>query len=216
MQSMFPAASYQELEPLVEPDIVQFKMSTLDKLDWLSMGKLIIDMYEHFKGMEVSGITYEFDFEQLFLDKMESKCKLIDVEMNENVCNETRAPEMVVDTENDGSNNAVAEEKQENSDSNSNRVLLSMPLLDGQGTNSADASADDSDANAKDASGSETTSKPKQSRRRGSDLQLLERWSYWEKNRKYSQRQKNKQNGRSEVDTSINGVLRKILERHFE
>lgn len=215
MQSMFPAASYQELEPLVEPDIEQFKMSTLDKIDWLSMGKLIIDMYEHFKGIEVSGITYEFDFEQLFLNKTESKCEPIDVEMAENVCNETRAPETVVDTENDSSNNAVAEEKQENSDSNSHRVL-SMPLLDGQGTNSADASADDSDANVKDASGSETASKPKQSRRRGSDLQLLERWSYWEKNRKYSQRQKNKQNGRSEVDTSINGVLRKILERHFE
>lgn len=215
MQSMFPAASYQELEPLVEPDIEQFKMSTLDKIDWLLMGKLIIDMYEHFKGIEVSGITYEFDFEQLFLNKTESKCEPIDVEMAENVCNETRAPETVVDTENDSSNNAVAEEKQENSDSNSHRVL-SMPLLDGQGTNSADASADDSDANVKDASGSETASKPKQSRRRGSDLQLLERWSYWEKNRKYSQRQKNKQNGRSEVDTSINGVLRKILERHFE
>lgn len=214
---MFPAESYQELEPVVEPDIEQFKMDSPDELNWLSVGKLIINMYEHFKSLGVSGITYEFDFEQLFLSQANSKPQPMEQEMDESLSVEAKPIEASENPENDGSNEGAVEERQENSNSNadSNRVL-SMPLLDGQGTNSAEASADDSDANARDASGSETTSKPKQSRRRGSDLQMLERWCYWERNRKTSQRQKNKQNGRNEVDTSINGVLRKILAKYFE
>lgn len=191
-------------------------MNALDELNWLSMGKLIVKMYEHFKSIEATGISYEFDFDQLFLKSTESESMQIDEEVEESLGAETKSTDEAVNAENDDSNNAAAEEKQENSNSNadSNKVL-SMPLLDGQGTNSAEASADDSDANAKDASGSETASKPKQSRRRGSDLKFLERWCFWKHDRK-SQRQKNKQSGRNGVDTSINGVLRKILAKYFE
>lgn len=214
---MFPAESYQELEPLVEPDIERFKLNAPDELNWLSMGKLIVDMYEHFKGINKTGISYEFDFEQLFLRKEEIQPEPMDVEMSESAPIETKSTEPTARTQNEGGEDVPVEAKLDNSNSNveSGRVL-SMPLLDGQETNSAEASADDSDANAKDASGSEATSKPKQSRRRGSDLQMLERWRFWDRNRKYSQRQKNKQNGRNEVDTSINGVLRKILAKYFE
>lgn len=217
MQSMFPPESYQEIEPLVEPDIERFKVNALDELNWLSMGKLIVDMYEYFKGIEATGISYEFDFDQLFLKKTEVQTEPMDVEMDESLCAETKSTEAVVCAENNGSDDDVVEVKQDSSNSNAELgKVLSMPLLDGQETNSAEASADDSDANAKDASGSETASKPKQSRRRGSDLQLLERWRFWDRNRKYSQRQKNKQNGRNLVDTSLNGVLRKILAKYFE
>lgn len=215
---MFPEPSYHELEPIVEPDIEPFKVNGPDELNWLSMGKLIVNMYEHFEKTDnLSDIGYEFDYEQLFLKKSKLKSEAIDQEVDESLCAETKMTDAAMNSENDGSNTAAIDEKQENSNSNadSNKVL-SMPLLDGQGTNSAEASADDSDANAKDASGSERTSKPKQSRRRGSDLQFLEQWRYWDRNRKYSQRQKNKQNGRNEVDTSINGVLRKIFAKYFE
>lgn len=214
---MFPAESYHELEPLVEPDIERFKLNAPDELNWLSMGKLIVDMYAHFKGINTTGISYEFDFEQLFLRKEEIQPELKDVEMSESAPIETKSTEPAARTENEGAEDVPAEAKLDNSNSNvESGKVLSMPLLDGQETNSAEVSADDSDANAKDASGSEATSKPKQSRRRGSDLQMLERWRFWDRNRKYSQRQKNKQNGRNEVDTSINGVLRKILAKYFE
>lgn len=214
---MFPPQSYYELEPLVEPDIEQFKVNSIEDLNWLTMGKLIANMYEHFKSIGVSGISYEFDFEQLFLKKTESTAEPMEQEIDENSGAEAKTTEIAVKAENDVSNNAVADDKQENSNSNADsNKMFSMPLLDGQGTNSAEASADDSDANAKNASGSETASKPKQSRRRGSDLQNLERWAFWKTDRKSSQRQRNKQNGRNEVDTSINGVLRKILAKYFE
>uniref|UniRef100_T1GR16 Uncharacterized protein n=1 Tax=Megaselia scalaris TaxID=36166 RepID=T1GR16_MEGSC len=54
--------------------------------------------------------------------------------------------------------------------------------------------------------------KPK-SRRRCSDLSNLEQWG-WHKNKRYSTRKKSNQE--KEVDTSVNGYLRKIFARHFE
>lgn len=215
---MFPSPSYDEMEPLVAPNIDQFKKNSFDELNWLSLGQLIIRMYEYFKTLETTGINYEFDFDELLLSKEQPTEQVADVEMQEETSNveNAKSSEIIADV-NDGSNTVTAEEKQENSNSNAetNRVL-SMPLLDVLGTNSGEASADDSDVNAKDTSGSETTSRMKHSRRRGSDLQMLEPWRYWKSNRKFSQRQKNKQNGRNDADTSVNGVLRKILAKYFE
>lgn len=217
-ESMFPPPeSFYELEPLIAPDIEQFKLSSPDELNWMSTGKLIVAMYEHFKSRNETGISYEFDFDQLFRKKVVSTAAPMDENMDQSSHVEAKSMEAAVSAETEGMDDVTVEVKNDNSSSNTDLgKVLSMPLLDGQETNSAEGSAEDSDANAKDASGPETALKPKQSRRRGSDLQMLERWRFWDRNRKYSQRQKNKQNGRNEVDTSINGVLRKILAKYFE
>lgn len=108
-------------------------------------------------------------------------------------------------------NDIQIDEKQEHS--NLDNSTLKCAVLNAESANSVDGSTEDSDAPTT-SDDTKPAAKPK-SRRRGSDLKLLDPWFYW-KNRKYSQRQKNKQMERMEVDTTVNGLLRKILEKYYE
>lgn len=67
-----------------------------------------------------------------------------------------------------------------------------------------DYNNDDSDSYLKSDGSEANKVKP---RRRCSDLHFLEQWG-WHKNRRYSSRKKNE---RDEIDTSLNGYLRKLL-----
>lgn len=55
--------------------------------------------------------------------------------------------------------------------------------------------------------------KPKP-RRRCSDLSFLEQWG-WHKNRRYSSRKKSQQD-KAEIDTTLNGFLKRIFAKYFE
>lgn len=210
-KSIFPAAKIYNAEEPRQPNVNRFKIESFETLNWSRLGQLIIEMYEHFTAIDdVTGISHTFAADELILKNVTEETPV--------VCE----PEERIDEENETENNPDIEmseaeqttDPKENSDSNADSTKGAN--LDAQGTNSADASADDSDANIKDGNNSDSTSsKPKHSRRRGSDLQFLEQWCFWDRNRKYSQRQKNKAE-KNEVDTSINGVLRKVLPKYFE
>lgn len=213
-KSVFPEPSFPEPEILEKPSIDHFKVENLDNFSWLTIGKLIVDMYEHFeKENNGSAIAFDFEFNDLLLTKTVTDEVPMDVKNEENSCSETMISES---NATDVDTAMLLEEKQENSNSNPNSGKFLVPTTDTTGANSTEASADDSDAASKEPGTSDVVSRTKQSRRRGSDLQFLEQWRYWDRNRKYSQRQKNKLIERNDVDSTINGILRKTLPKYFE
>lgn len=173
------------------------------------MGNFIVDMYKYFdKNGDVSAIAYDYHIGDFLITKPTE-------EVPENVENGA------IDTNGDSLNgNDAADAKSENEEltpndkENSNSNTDSGKFLIPSDVQSAEASAEDSDANKDGAP--DGPSKPKSSRRRGSGLQFLEQWCFWDRNRKYSQRRRNQQNDRSEVDNTIKGALRKILPKYFE
>lgn len=211
-RNVFPLPSFDDVEPqqVSPPNIDKFKISGADDLNsWLKLGTLIVDMYAHFVSIDdANGISYDFILNDLLMTKLKNDCNENDenpaMDSNGN-CDDGAADAMNCRSEDD-----VKNEDKENSNSNTDSGKFAVPSTDMQ---SADASAEDSDAN-KDSS--DVPSKPKQSRRRGSGLQFLEQWCFWDRNRKYSQRRRNQQNDRPEIDNSIKGVLRKILPKYFE
>lgn len=211
-KSVFPDPSYDEMKPMEQPNIDDFKLDSLDDLNWCSFGKWLIDVYQHFQSKDdMSAVAYTFPIEALLVEKLVKTEETVS-ETVHNTKDEDKDNVENVEME-VGDENAEPNEKQENSDSNGENSKLGNTTGDPQCTNSAEASADDSDA--KDTNSGETSSKTKQGRRRGSDLKFLEQWCFWDRNRKYSQRQKNKME-KIEVDRTINGFLRKILSSHFE
>lgn len=181
--------------------------------NWLSLGKLIADLYMYFVETEdVCAIAHNFTINDLLINKL--KCEMPD---GIYVSNED-AMDANGDADDGGSDlneqksdiEDLKQEEKENSNSNTDSGKFAIP----SDVLSADASAEDSDAN-KDGS-LDVPSKPKQSRRRGSGLQFLEQWCFWDRNRKYSQRRKNLQNDRPEIDTSLKGSLRKILPKYYK
>lgn len=195
------------------PNIYQFQIASIDDLNsWLKSGSLIVDMYEHFVSDDnPNAIAYDFILDDLLIKQLKRDCAENggDVMMELNGVCEDGSADGAVDCNSD--NDDVKNEENGNSNSNTDSGRFAVPSADLQ---SADASAEDSDAN-KD-SGADMPSKPKQSRRRGSGLQFLEQWCFWDRNRKYSQRRRNQQSDRPEIDNSIKGVLRKILPKYFE
>lgn len=211
-KSVFPDPSYEEMKSLEEPDIGKFKLNSLDGLNWHTFGKWIIDIYQYFEMNDNLGaVMHTFPFQALLIEQtIKSELDIKETIANISDDNKETSDSICVDVKTE---NLEISEKQENSDSNGENSKLLATTGDAQGNNSADASADDSDA--KETNSSEQTSKSKQARRRGSDLRFLEQWCFWDRNRKYSQRQKNKLE-KIEVDTTINGFLKKILASYFE
>lgn len=162
---------------------------------------MISKLYKYLNELDNgSALNTTFSSSDFLLNEV--RCEPVEDEIKEETI-----PEIEGDVETD--NDIQMDDKQENSNSDSKCAVMNA-----EGGNSADGSTEDSDAPTTAEDGSKQAAKPK-SRRRGSDLKLLDPWHFW-KNRKYSQRQKNKQAERMETDTTINGLLRKMLEKYFE
>lgn len=200
--SVFPGYSVDERQSsfLEKPDISGFK---LNDLTWLSFGTMICEMYEKFEGQ--IAISYDFILDD-FLIKSETEIKV-----SSSLSNGHKS-EMDVPNENEDVRPATGTESKENS--NSADVIFLVPST-GENQTSADASAaEDSDAGASKVTDSvQENTKPRQGRRRGSDLSFLEQWG-WHKNKRYVQRKKSLD--RNDPDTTVNGVLRKMLAKYFE
>lgn len=215
-ESVFPVEEFPEKIEEPRPNIDAFKIESFNKLNWSTLGAMIAKLYdyllEHDNGSALDAMFHSRDFllEEIITESEQTEIK---EETFTNI--ETEPPELVKsENDNETENDIQMDDKQENSNSDSTKCIV----LNADAGNSADGSTEDSDAQTTDVTtgedGTKMAAKPK-SRRRGSDLKLLDPWFYW-KNRKYSQRQKNKQIERMEIDTTINGLLRKTLEKYFE
>lgn len=208
--SVFPDPKFEERIEEIKPSIDDFKIKSFEKLDWLSFGLMIRKLYKYLSNIQNgSALTTVFECGDFLLEEIQS-------EPTECAVNEETAVEHQPDGDaetkgqNETDNDIQMDEKQENSNLD---IASKCAGLNTESANSVDGSTEDSDAPTT-GDDTKTAAKPK-SRRRGSDLKLLDPWFYW-KNRKYSQRQKNKQMERMEVDTTVNGLLRKILEKYYE
>lgn len=208
-ESVFPRAKTPEVYMPDKPDIGDFKIESFASLNWLTFGEFIANVYDHLATTDDGiGIGYKFSYNDFLLNQV----KPATPEPSDEYKDSPVETDAEIETENITENDVPMEERPEpNSDSNG---VSNNP----EGGNSNDGgstedSTQDAPTNSEDSS--KPSTKPK-SRRRGSDLKLLEPWCYWDRNRKCSQRQKNKQIERMENDTSINGLLRKILPKYFE
>lgn len=208
-KSVFPGVEFEEKIEQTKPNIEEFQIESYEKLNWLQFGMIIKKLYKCLSNIENgAALTEVFESDDFLLKEVQPQsvesASIPEEQPIDQAAADTEVKEQH-DTEND--NNVQTEEKQEYS--NSENALKCAA----ENANSVDGSTEDSDA---PTTGDDTkaASKPK-SRRRGSDLKLLDPWFYW-KNRKYSQRQKNKQMERMETDTTANGFLKKILEKYFE
>lgn len=203
-QSVFPEVETVSDIPLVKPDLEDFKIESFETLNWLTLGEFIAKLYNHLSIIN-DGVDIDFMFSHT--DFLLKQVKVEPPKLE----NDIETP-IDTDVDMDADNNVENDaQMQENSDSNG---ANNNP----EAGNSVDGNTEDStqDAPTTSEDGSKQAAKPKSSRRRGSDLKLLEPWCYWDRNRKQSQRQKNKQIERMENDASINGILRKILPKYFE
>ncbi|XP_055295611.1 calcineurin-binding protein cabin-1-like [Sitodiplosis mosellana] len=206
-KSAFPDPEFEEKFEPSKPDVEEFRVESFDKLNWHTFGSMILKLYEYLSEMDNgSALSSMFECADFLMEAVQT-------EPMEDEMSEETITEIDADTEtklpNEVDTDIQMEDKQENSNSESTKCAVMNPECG----NSVDGSTEDSDAQTTGDDGSKSA-KPK-SRRRGSDLKLLDPWFYW-KNRKYSQRQKNKQIERMETDTTINGLLRKTLEKYFE
>ncbi|KAG4071749.1 hypothetical protein HA402_011903 [Bradysia odoriphaga] len=202
--SVFP--DYVEhMEPEeIQPNFSEFK---LNELTWMSTGQFIIDLYTAFEDNGwgkhtimsfsdlISGASVPDDNNQQCAAENEPQRENVD-----DVASNAPTPTPTVDN--------ISDEDKENSNSNEGAKCSSS--ADHKAILSADGSADDSDATKQN----DVNGKSKQSRRRGSDLKFLEQWG-WHKTKKAPvQRRKNVE--QNDGESTINGILRRILSKHFE
>lgn len=207
--SVFPEPEFEEKIEEIKPNIEDFKIESFEQLNWLTFGFMIKKLYKYLSTIENgSALSTIFESGDFLLEEIQPQ----PIECATKEEQSIDRPDVDAETkgQNETDNDIQLDEKQEHSNLDS---TLKCAVLNAESANSVDGSTEDSDA---PTTGDDTklTAKPK-SRRRGSDLKLLDPWFYW-KNRKYSQRQKNKQMERMEMDTTINGLLRKILEKYYE
>lgn len=210
-KSVFPDGEIPVKVEEMNPDVEAFKIESFDKLNWSTLGSMIAKLYDYLSDLDNgSALSATFESGDFLLNEVQTEPD--QTEMQEETFTDIEMdaePKSQTDIETE-INDVQMDDKEENSNSESTKCAA----LNTDTGNSADGSTEDSDAQTTGDDGSKTATKPK-SRRSGSDLKLLGRWYYW-KNRKYSQRQKNKQIERIESDTTINGFLRKTLEKYFE
>lgn len=171
---------------------------------------MIKKLYNNLSNIENgSALTTVFKYGDLLLEDIQTEAIEGGV-VKEETTIEHQDGDTDTKAENETDNDIPMDEKLDNSNLD---IASKCAGPNTESANSVDGSTEDSDA---PTTGDDTkpAAKPK-SRRRGSDLKLLDPWFYW-KNRKYSQRQKNKQLERMEIDTTVNGLLRKILEKYYE
>lgn len=213
---MFPEPSFCEFVDKPKPNIDQFKIDSFEKENWLTLGKLITNLYEYLDGIENSPVNYKFTYTDFLRNitvypQIEPSAEDEEMPLAEDINAITEEVTQSLTNDDD----IQMEAKQDNGSTDGMKCTNSNPAT--EAVNSGEGSNEDSDAPANTGDEEQkNATKPKQSRRRGSDLKSLQPWCYWDRNRKYSQRQKNKQLERMENDTTINGFLRKILKKYFQ
>ncbi|XP_055840261.1 calcineurin-binding protein cabin-1-like isoform X2 [Episyrphus balteatus] len=208
-KSVFPEArDIPEVKTkIIKPDLEQFRVK---KLDWLSIGKYIISVYNHLQE------TKQCLFFILSVDDFLEQPKDEDCEK---LCRDNDFPQVTGSAESNENSNEPSSNSNQSPASNSpqeesvssgnDAAVFITPSTDNIGSRTPqqgnDSNAEDSDTNAKQET---ETSKPKP-RRRCSDLSFLEQWG-WHKNRRHTSRKKSQQE-RPEVDTTLNGFLKRIF-----
>lgn len=203
MNSVFPGYSVDERASIEKPDISEFQ---LHDLSWLSFGTMICSMYEKFEGE--TAISYDFTLDEFLVNSDPSSAELSYVSNGPKIVDVINEKQEVVGVR------PTADGATESKDnSNSTDVIFLVPSKSENQTSADVSAAEDSDAGGSKVSDPAESTKPRQARRRGSDLSFLEQWG-WHKNKRYAQRKKS--HDRNDPDTTVNGVLRKILAKYFE
>lgn len=205
--SVFPGYVEHKEEEQVPLNFAEFK---LNELTWMSTGQLIVDLYKAFEDNDWGKHTIMTLSDLISTNSIPSNKKNSPKNepqregTGEDAVNDNEGTTHLSPTPADN----LSDEDKENSNSDEGAKCLSA--FDQQVILSADGSADDSDATKQ----SDANGKSKQSRRRGSDLKFLEQWG-WHKTKKTPvPRRKNVD--QSDAETSINGILKRILAKHFE
>lgn len=237
--SCFPKYELREAMTIERPDLVGSGLEKGIAATWQTVGELIVRMYERFVGTEA--LAWEWNLDEFLSGEkaMKREQSLVDVDMNKEVVSVEQADAIMQDQTNvkDLVTDKLTEiARKYSTESSSNGCETAAMLLNddagskdstSSGLNTGNPEIATSDANAggpvaADCTGDgiEATSaraapaKPKASRRRGGgDLLALEQWG-WHKNKRYSQRKKSLD--RQEADTTIRGLLRKVLARFYE
>lgn len=171
-------------------------------MTWISVGQFIVDLYKAFEDnnwgkhtiMTLSDLLSTTSVTNNKTRVVETEPQRVDVlNYNEGTHSSPTPAETLSDGEKDNSN--------------SNEGAKSMSTFDQQ-VISADGSADDSDAT------KQNDGKTKQSRRRGSDLKFLEQWGWHKTKKPPVQRRKNVE--QNDAETSVNGILKRVLAKYFE
>lgn len=219
LETVFPKYIIPDPEPIEAPDLTGLYLNE-SNLSWLSVGQLIVDMYEKFQDTSQIGYDMTLD-EWLGRDQKTASNRSSKTEAHQPMdCDE---PSPTIDPTNIKSvvEQQLSDESLSKENSSSNTEIPIMFVIPPGIASAAVAAAADPNTSA-DISGTEESdggaaavpSKPKASRRRGGgDLIGLEQWG-WHKNKRYSQRKKSLD--RTDPDSTINGMLRKALGTFFE
>lgn len=193
-ESVFPTCYPDENKEEKEnhPNII------IKPLSWLSVGQQILQVYNDLKSNKQSMLFCLKLEEENKVDNAETQISNVSIEESSN----QYASIVAYD---DKSNDKDMESG--NSDKSNQGADFLQPTADNfkTGSNFESNTNEDSD---------ETTAGKPKSRRRCSDLVHLEQWG-WHKSRRYSSRKKT-QNERIEVDTSLNGYLRKLFAKYMK
>lgn len=238
--SCFPRYELSEPSAIERPDLVGSGLGEGVPGTWLSVGELIVRMYERLVGTEASAWEWSLD-EFLGGERAVKRATSPARDVKEEGWTEERAEDAIGATELSAKDVKMSADKTEitrkySTESSSNGETAAMmnddagskdstssglnaTMLD-TGNGSAAVATDPNgavDGNG-DVDGDATTpaapAKPKASRRRGGgDLLALEQWG-WHKNKRYSQRKKSLD--RVEADTTVRGLLKKVLPRFYE
>lgn len=221
---MFPAFLCCEPEPMLKPDLTEFH---IENLTWHSIGHLISTFFDkHCDDMSAICNNYILDdFYGTHIDDIDMTAatsiafengsqKSPDSLIGEDA--DLQPSSAAINCDDNQTNNNVGIQSTDNS-SNSNCDGKFVTPSDVR-SSAEQSGADDSETSTKpigDGTSTmiEQTSKPKPVRRRCSDLSFLEQWG-WHKHRRYQHRKKSID--RNEPDTSINGILRRILAKYFK
>ncbi|XP_055915859.1 calcineurin-binding protein cabin-1-like [Eupeodes corollae] len=209
-KSVFPEARDipEKDTKMVKPDLEQFRVK---QLDWLSIGKYIISVYNHLHETKqcLFFILSVDDFLEQPKDEDNEK-PMRDTDPNPQDVGLAESNENSNEPSSNSNQSPASNSQQEESASSGNDAAVFIaPSTDNIGSRTPqqgnDSNAEDSDTNAKQET---ETSKPKP-RRRCSDLSFLEQWG-WHKNRRHTSRKKSQQD-RPEIDTTLNGFLKRIF-----
>lgn len=213
-ETVFPQYIMADPEPIAAPDLTGLYLDDAN-LSWLSVGQLIVDMYEKFQ--DTSFIAYD-----MTLDEWLGRNVPADVEAPDDArpqpmdCDEA-APVGTMEATNVKSVEQMSDESQSKENSSSNNTDSAMFAMPPGATAAAEGQANTAAADisgTEESDGGASAAKPKASRRRGGgDLVGLEQWG-WHKNKRYSQRKKSLD--KTDADSTINGMLRKALGTFFE
>lgn len=198
VDSVFP--QYTIADPMDRTDAKpDYKPFLLTELSWLSIGTFIVNVYERYEA--TTGITYQMNVDELLCvqeNRVENATDAPNGHCEENIVTDDIGGHILLDSK-------------ENSNSNQDCVFL-VPANGGE-QNSAEEDGDPTKAQQEGPAENAAAAKPKQCRRRGSDLSFLEQWG-WHKNKRYVTRKKSLD--RNDPDTTVNGILRRFLSKHFE